>query len=292
MNTILAVTSDKPALRTRLFATPLVRIVLGIVLTCAAIPLTMTVVSHLVDKPYRAAWPQLLAAVLVWMGYNLYVRRIERRQPSELSTHGMARELGAGLLLGTGLVAATFAILALAGIYCVAGSNPLRFALLTPLAELVLVGMTEEMVFRGVIFGVLQRALGNKAAIGISTLLFSLAHLPNDGISILAVLAIAAYGVLQAALYMRTRRLWICIGTHVAWNYCVSQVFSSTVSGHSASAGLLRSTLVGDTMLTGGVFGVEGSLVTVLVISGAAAFWLRHRIAADHALQSAPQPQL
>lgn len=275
MENTLDIATTKPGLASRLMAHPLIRIVLGIVLTFAAVPLTMIVASALVDKPYRMVWPQLLAAVLVWFGYRLYVRRIEKRQPTELATAGMARQLGLGLLLGAGLVASTFAVLAALGVYRFDGVNPVSILILVPLAELVLVGMAEEMVFRGVIFGVSERSLGSKAAIVISALVFSLAHLPNDGISVVAIAAIAAYGVLQAAIYMKTRRLWVGIGSHVAWNYCVSQVFSSTVSGHAASDGLLRGELVGNALLTGGVFGVEGSLVTLLLIAAAAAFWLR-----------------
>lgn len=279
MESTLSMATNKPTLASRLMANPLIRIVLGIVLTFAAVPLTMIIASRLVEKPYRIMWPQLLAAVLVWFGYRFYVRRIEKRQPTELATPGMARELGTGLLLGAALVALTFAVLSALGAYQFGGVNAPGLILLVPLAELVLVGMAEEMVFRGVIFGVTERSLGSKAAIVISALVFSLAHLPNDGVSVLAVAVIAAYGVLQAALYMKTRRLWVCIGTHIAWNYCVSQVFSSTVSGHAATDGLLRGELVGNAILTGGVFGVEGSLVALLLIAAAAAFWLRRAFA-------------
>ena len=259
----------------RLMAYPLVQIVLGMVLTFAAVPLVMGTASQLVEKPYRILWPQLLAAVLVWFAYRFYVRRIEKRQPAELAMPGMARELGRGLLLGAGLVFLTFVVLAALGVYQFSGVNALSLMLLLPLAELVLVGMAEEMMFRGILFGVTARALGSKAAIVISSLVFALAHLPNAGFSLLAIIAIAAYGVLQAALYMQTRRLWVCIGTHVGWNYCVSQVFSSTVSGHAATDGLLRGELVGNAMLTGGAFGVEASLVTVLLIGAVAAYVLR-----------------
>ncbi|MBI3283709.1 MAG: CPBP family intramembrane metalloprotease [Burkholderiales bacterium] len=279
MENTLSMATTKPALASRLMAHPLVRIVLGTVLSFAAVPLTMIIASRLVEKPYRILWPQLLAAVLVWFGYRFYVRRIEKRQPTELATPGMARQLGSGLLLGGGLVALTFAVLAALGAYRFDGINALSIMLLLPLAELVLIGMAEEMVFRGVIFGVTERSLGSKSAIVISALVFSLAHLPNDGVSVLAVAAIAAYGVLQAALYMKTRRLWVCIGTHIAWNYSVSQVFSSTVSGHAATDGLLRGELVGNALLTGGVFGVEGSLIALLLIAGTAAFWLRRAFA-------------
>jgi membrane protease YdiL (CAAX protease family) len=282
MQTTLSLATSKPALASRLMAHPLVRIVLGIVLTFAAVPLTMMIASLLVAKPYRVVWPQLLAAVLVWFGYRFYVRHIEKRQPTELATAGMGRELGAGLLLGAGLVALTFGALAALGVYQFGGVNALSMMLLVPLAELVLVGMAEEMVMRGVVFGVTERSLGSKSAIVISALVFSLAHLPNDGISVLAIAVIAAVGVMQAALYMKTRRLWTCIGFHIAWNYCVSQVFSSTVSGHAATGGLLRGELVGNTMLTGGAFGVEASLVALLLLAGAAAFWL-HRAFASRA---------
>ncbi|PHV26679.1 CPBP family intramembrane metalloprotease [Janthinobacterium sp. BJB426] len=274
MDNTLSMASKKSPLA-RLMAYPLVQIVLGMVLTFAAVPLVMGIASHVVEKPYRILWPQLLAALLVWCGYHFYVRHIEKRQPDELAMPGMALELGCGLLLGAGLVVLTFVVLAALGVYQLGGVNALSVLLLFPLAELVLVGMAEEMMFRGVLFGVTARALGSKAAIVISSLVFALAHLPNAGFSLLAIIALVAYGVLQATLYMQTRRLWVCIGTHVGWNYCVSQVFSSTVSGHAATDGLLRGELLGNTMLTGGAFGVEASLVTVLLISAVAAYVLR-----------------
>jgi membrane protease YdiL (CAAX protease family) len=281
MENTLGIATSRPTFASRVMANPVVRIVLGLVLTFAALPLTMIIVSQLVAKPYRIVWPQLLAAVLVWFGYRYYVRRIEKRQLTELATPGMARELGIGLLLGAGLVVLTFAVLAALGAYQYGGVNAVSVMMLVPLAEMALVGMTEEMMFRGVIFGVTERSLGSKAAIVISALVFSLAHVPNAGISVLAVAVIAAYGVLQAALYMKTRRLWVCIGTHVAWNYCVSQVFSAIVSGHAANGGLLRGELVGSPMLTGGLFGVEGSLVALVLIAATAAFWLRKAFASQ-----------
>ncbi|HJV01619.1 MAG TPA: type II CAAX endopeptidase family protein [Burkholderiaceae bacterium] len=271
--------ATKPSLPSRLMAHALIRILLGIVLTFAPVPLTMIIASKLVAKPYRVMWPQLLAAVLVWCGYRFWVRRVEKRQALELSTPGMGRELGTGLLLGAALLMATFLILGTLGAYHLDGVNPVRAMMLVPLAEMALVGLAEEALFRGVIFGVTEKSLGSTPAIAISALVFGLAHLPNEGVSALAIGVLIAYGVLQAALYLRTRRLWICIGTHVAWNYGLDVVFSSTVSGHAADSGLLRGRLAGDTLLTGGVFGVEGSLVTLLLIAAGATFWLRRAYA-------------
>lgn len=60
----------------------------------------------------------------------------------------------------------------------------------------LLLGMAEEMMFRSILFGVTARALGSKAAIVISSLMFAMAHLPNAGFSLLTILAIISYGVL------------------------------------------------------------------------------------------------
>ncbi|WP_394778576.1 CPBP family intramembrane glutamic endopeptidase [Undibacterium sp.] len=275
MENTLSMETSRPRLSARLLANPLVQIIIGILFTFAPVPLTMIIASKLVDKAYRVVWPQLLAAIFVWISYHFYVRRIQKRAVTELTLPQAPRELGLGLLLGGAMVTAVFAVLAVFGVYRVDGINGFRLMLLLPLAELLLVALTEEALFRGVLFGVTEQALGSKAAIVISALVFGLAHMPNEGITALSVAGIFAYGVLQAAIYIKTRRLWVCIGSHIAWNYCAGQVFSGTVSGHADAAGLMRGQLGGAPWLTGGAFGVEGSLITLLVLGVASVVFLR-----------------
>lgn len=86
-------------------------------------------------------------------------------------------------------------MLAALGAYRFDGVNRLNGVMLLPLAELVLVGLAEETMFGGVIFGVTERSLGSKAAAAMSALVFSLARLPNEGVSLLTFAEIAAYGV-------------------------------------------------------------------------------------------------
>jgi hypothetical protein len=61
---------------------------------------------------------------------------------------------------------------------------------------------------------------------------------------------------------MLTRRLWLCIGTHIAWNFTQGGIFSVTVSGGEIK-GLLSSRMVGPDWLTGGTFGAEASVVAL-----------------------------
>lgn len=71
-------------------------------------------------------------------------------------------------------------------------------------------------------------------------------------------------GILLAAAFMLTRRLWLSIGFHMAWNYTQSAIFSGIVSGDDAQQGLIRSTTNGPDWRTGGSFGVESSVLALL----------------------------
>lgn len=48
-----------------------------------------------------------------------------------------------------------------------------------------------------------------------------------------------------SAAYLVTRRLWICMGFHMAWNYFQSAAFSGVVSGAVSDPGLLKANIEG-----------------------------------------------
>ncbi len=57
-------------------------------------------------------------------------------------------------------------------------------------------------------------------------------HLINPTATLMGAIFISIEaGLLLAAAYMLTRRLWLSIGFHMAWNYTQSAVFSGIVSG-------------------------------------------------------------
>lgn len=123
----------------------------------------------------------------------------------------------------------------------------------------------EEVVMRGVVFRILEQWLGSWIALVISAAVFGLLHLLNPGVTLLNASAVMMEaGIMLAAAYMLTRRLWFCIGSHFAWNFMQGGVFSAAVSGGAAS-GLLQAKLVGPVWLTGGTFGIEASVIAVAV---------------------------
>lgn len=261
--TAMPVVTSTPA-DAGLFRFSLVRILVGILAVVAPVALTMILARQLVEKSMRGHWPQLLAAALCLAGYWLYVRKVEKRALTELSSPRAGLELGAGLLLGAAAFGATIGILYLAGAYQVTGSNG-PGVMLKPLTELVLVALFEELLFRGVLFRNIERSLGSRNALLLSAVVFALAHLPNAGITILAVGATAAAGLMFAAAYLVTRRLWLVIGMHFAWNFMLDAVFPVPVAGHPVK-GLLQGQLSGPEWLSGGAYGVEATAATLFVV--------------------------
>lgn len=259
-----------PRLHQRLLARPAIRALLALLCVLAPFALAM-VLSHVVPKPWNAVWPLLLASAGVVGGYVFYVRKVERRAVTELSPAHAWRELGSGLGLGALFVVICTLTLLAAGAYSITGmASP--GVMLKPLPEQVMVALFEEILFRAVIFRLLEKSWGTTVGLAGSTLLFALAHLPNEHFSMLGAVMTAVAALGFAGAWLLTRRLWCAVGLHFAWNYLFDAVVAVPVSGHAARGWLQVSTR-GPEWLSGGAYGVEGSVVT-LVVWGVAAIVL------------------
>jgi membrane protease YdiL (CAAX protease family) len=243
---------------------PLSRIVVAILFIGIAFAAVRTPLELFVtDKSLRRIGA-LLLALAVLLAYWAYVRIIEMRTVAELSRRHAGREFGIGLIFGALLFCVTIGILAALGVYQITGKNAWPI-MLGSLSSAILGGVLEEVLIRGVLFRVLEEWLGSWIALGISAVIFGVLHLLNPGATLLNAAAISIEaGVLLAAAYMVTRRLWLCIGIHIAWNFTQGGVFSVAVSG-GGGKGFLQSTMAGPDWLTGGKFGAEASVVALVV---------------------------
>jgi hypothetical protein len=162
----------------------------------------------------------------------------------------------------------TIGFLAAIGVYQVTGKNSWTLMFAT-VPGFILGAVLEEVIARGIIFRILEESLGSWIALAISAAIFGLLHLLNAGATLLNAGAISIEaGILLAAAFMVTRRLWFCIGIHFAWNFTQGGIFSGAVSG-GQQKGLLRAKMVGAEWITGGAFGVEASVVALVVCTAA-----------------------
>lgn len=144
------------------------------------------------------------------------------------------------------------------------------FGLLPVAASLILLlaaAIQEELVFRGILFRLLERTLGSWIALILSALAFGVIHLMNPGATLVSALAITiTAGVIMAAIYLLTRSLWWVIGLHLGWNLFEGPVFGAQISGHGTYGGFFSASLTGPQAWTGGAFGPEAGLVAILIV--------------------------
>jgi CAAX protease family protein len=137
-----------------------------------------------------------------------------------------------------------------------------------PWLELVAVflpaALHEELVFRGYAYQKL-RTWNRGGAIAVTACLFAALHGGNWGVTPIAIANLLLAGVLLALAYERTRHLWLPIGIHLGWNVVSGPILGYDVSGYVAGATVLTAHAAGPVWLTGGAFGIEGSIWMIAV---------------------------
>jgi len=175
-----------------------------------------------------------------------------------------------GLLLGAISIAIIFFILLFTDnielINTLSNPNFSTYSI-TYLIFFILVGLFEELVFRGYIMSTLADRGRRKVTIYmVSALIFGIAHLANQNVTLLGIFNIFLVGILFAYMYDKTQSLWTPIGYHITWNYFQGNVFGFPVSGTTPYGVYTIDVSSGNDLLTGDSFGLEGGLLATLMI--------------------------
>ncbi|MER7791573.1 CPBP family intramembrane glutamic endopeptidase [Streptomyces sp. NPDC097640] len=208
--------------------------------------------------------PVLGAAAAVAV-YWWVMRRVARRSTPEIARLGAGRDalLGGGIGLGFILVSALL-ITAFGGYSFSWAGNGFMSVVWTTVVVQIGAAVTEELMFRGLALQALEQLWGSRAALVITSLFFGVAHLGAPGASPWSGLAIALEaGVLLGAAFLWRRNIWFVAGLHFAWN-TTEQLLGIPVSGHTPE-GLFTADIHGSALLSGGSFGLETSIVSVLI---------------------------
>ena len=259
----------------RVIRFPLTRIILGAAAVFGALLITRALIEGLYEGldlgPVRFFSIQAVAAAVlgVSLAYIWYVRLVERRPVDELSRQGALSETGAGLLVGFSLLAGTIGALALLGYYQVDAVNPWN-TVISAFTVALFAAWWEELVFRGVVFRILEESLGTWLALAVSAAIFGLVHIGTPNWSLLGLIAIALEaGVLLGAAFVLTRRLWAAIGIHLGWNFA-NAFFGVSTGGNR---GLFEASVSGPELLSGGA-DVGRSPIAVALVAAVAIFVL------------------
>ncbi|MEN5072323.1 CPBP family intramembrane glutamic endopeptidase [Isoptericola cucumis] len=253
----LATTGDNPGRFARFLRFPLTWMLIGLV--------GVVVIAGATARTEPVTVVPVLGAALAVLFYWAVMRFVAGRRTPELSARRAVPEALLGLAIGVGFVAVSAAVITALGGYSFRWADVDVLAVVGPVLGLMCgAAVTEELMFRGFGIQAIERLLGSWAALAATALIFGIMHLLNPGATAWSGLAIAIEaGVMLGAAFLWRRNLWFVIGIHFAWNTTVA-LLGLSVSGHAAS-GLLAAEVSGPALLTGGSFGIEGSVVTVLV---------------------------
>ena len=216
-----------------------------------------------------------VSAVMIAL-YAVFVQWFEKHPARDIPRAKLVGDTAKGLAVGAGFMAAVVLVMMAFGLYRITGAGTDRpLAIISAFFLFLYVGVGEEILFRGVLFRWIDEKWGFVAALTVSALLFGAMHYGQPGATWWSSLAIAIEaGLLLGAAYKYSGTLWLPVGIHWAWNFVQGNVFGFQVSGGDAGKSLLQATVNGPDCLTGGAFGAEASIITVILGLGLSVWYL------------------
>jgi membrane protease YdiL (CAAX protease family) len=218
----------------------------------------------------------LLSAVAA---YWACVRWHEKREATELRLQPLRLVLGgAG---GAALVGLPIAVLFALGAYQLVLFRGFSPALWGVAGVIGIAAVLEELVYRCLLFRLLERASGTRVALALQAVVFALMHIANveqgrAGDVMAMLVSVALLGLLWAGLFVLTRNLWVVAANHAAWNFTIL-LSGAPLSGIEdwRAVAPIESRYAGPDWLTGGMFGPESSLLVMASMAVAVVVLLR-----------------
>jgi hypothetical protein len=196
------------------------------------------------------------------LGYLIYVKYYEKRKTVELALSGP--NILYGTMFGTVIISSTILSLFALGYYQIElfQSSDEVLSALIGLSTQAIVG---TIIFTGVFFRLIELQIGTKYSLLSLSILLGLLNIMVDGANLLVLLSTFLINALWFSLYVLSRNLWVVGLTTGAW---LSTVFAvGILDEHWRASAPIISNFHGPVFLTGGDFGPEHSVITIVVVS-------------------------
>jgi membrane protease YdiL (CAAX protease family) len=260
----------------RIIDYPLVAMVLAVLLVILCFTAGMLIAQILVPPIPGFTLPMkfdLVSIPILLLAYYFVIGRMGEHPHNDYRDRQWLRRLVIGLAAGLAIFSVAVAVAAALGVYRVVGQGDLSGFVPALLASAIFPAVSEELVFRGILFRWMEEWGGSWVALLVTSALFGAAHLMNPNASAIAAVGIAfEAGVMLGAAYMLTRSLWLPMGIHAAWNFAQGEIYDIPVSGTPVH-GMVDARLCCNPLLTGGGFGLEASVIAI-VVATAFGLWL------------------
>lgn len=208
------------------------------------------------------------------IGAIIYCKCIEKRQ---IKTMGFQKSIY-DYLAGAGI--AMILLVIIMGIACITGGISYvgiytkndcayMFALL---GGLMIQGAAEEALCRGFLMTSLLKKHSVWAAIFISSTAFAFPHFgtlfaAEFKYRVVGIINLYLVSVIFSLLALSRMNIWVSCGLHSVWNFLLYGIFGLALSGSEANdAGIICFKVNGENLLNGGMYGMEASMITTIIL--------------------------
>ncbi len=241
--------------------------------------------------------PALLSTVIGTICAIFYCRCVEMRPVRSMGARkkGLIPHYLTGLFVGLFMMSAITLLSVAFGANSISVCSNVNYPLIALfLLGFLVQGMSEEFIFRGYLMNSIGGGGYHTAiAVGISSVIFGLAHALNPGFGPLAFFNLVLFGVFAAIYMILFDNIWGVCAIHSVWNFAQGNIFGISVSGMHKTESILKTTPLSDkAFLTGGNFGIEGSICTtivLLVFTAFSAYILNRRSRTAPQAETAPE---
>lgn len=264
---------------TKILHFPITKIVIGVIVCFGAMVLARNFVtkpifhSLISQKNIADTIINYISFFQLLVSYYFLFKFYENRQVTELSLKRIGKEAVGGFLLGFSVIAIVIAIVFSMGYYSVTDIGSASY-MLAPFSLLVLAAIIEDLFHRGLILRLVEGSLGTYVGLLVG-ILVEMQHLFNPNVNLTAIISYVIWGFTMSSLYIYTKRVWLPFFFHLGWNFS-QPFFGSNLSGLDDMGYILRGKFEGPQFLTGGIYGIEASILpnVLLLTVGIVFFYL------------------
>lgn len=214
--------------------------------------------------------PSLLSTIFGTIISIIYCRNIEIRP---ISSMGVKKEKVIlhyimGIIIGIVMMTVITLISIITGVNSISLCDDIRLGIiLLYLLGFFIQGMSEEFIFRGYLMTTIGGHHSPWLAVVISSGAFALAHMFNPGFGVLSCINLFLFGMFASLYMIYSGNIWGVCGIHSIWNFMQGNFYGISVSGTGDTESVFRTTAqTSYSWLSGGSFGIEGSIFTTIVL--------------------------
>ncbi len=137
--------------------------------------------------------------------------------------------------------------------------------------SILVISINEELIFRGIIFQILEDTIGDKWTLVITSLIFTAAHTLNNNFNVIAGFNILLAGFILGVILLKSRSFYALVLFHFLWNYLSAIILNSPISGYNYYMGIVNfsysTNSFFENILWGGPFGIESGILSTIGLS-------------------------